>query len=771
MGSESIDEAGAVLARVEEIVATGGALQEVLDRVVGVLRRDDLRGAAVGLIDENRELYIAAYAGHLDAAARDARLPLGVGIMGRVAATGSAALVDDLDYAHPANRRVGTNARIRSLVCVPVRIDGDVIGVLEADSSATGRFNRSDVDLLHRVARALAPALRDAGPLRLANEQLRRRLREVEVLQQVTRTVSTSLELPAVLEAIVIGAATALAAPIGLIMHLEADGLRTVAAAVRGQAQPVTGRRLSTGGLPELEAVLAHGRPVAVGAFIGRVLVAAEAGVPELEICACVAVPLRFGGDAVEGILLVATDSAHRHDPTEVRMLEGIADIAGLAIANAQRYRALDRAASVDALTGLANASAFERALAVAHPDGLAVVALDLDRLKEINDQGGYEAGDEALRRIAVALRGVVDAGATVARTGGDEFAVLLPGVDEAGATAQAERIRRTLEAVVLPAGLCRVTLGIAAGGPAGEGDARLVWWWASEALDSNKQWGRDRVAGAGQGAVTRESRQLRWTEVIEQTLADHSLDSVFQPVVQLGTREVIGYEALARPRGHGDDQSVEAFFTVAQRLGEARNLDWLARRAALDRARELRGDVALFINVGVWALLDPVHGVDQMALLCEWGRRSPTSVILEITERELISDMRRLEEVLATYRAEGFRFAVDDVGEGHSTFEVLAAASPEYIKVARSLTIGRDRVGARSAIHAVVAFARSSGATVIAEGIESETDAEVVAELGIELGQGWLLGRPGRLPETAIDRRLHIVEEPPTLPLTADAG
>jgi EAL domain-containing protein (putative c-di-GMP-specific phosphodiesterase class I) len=224
-------------------------------------------------------------------------------------------------------------------------------------------------------------------------------------------------------------------------------------------------------------------------------------------------------------------------------------------------------------------------------------------------------------------------------------------------------------------------------------------------------------------------------------------VESVYQPVVRLQTMSVVGYEALARPLGSPIDGSVEAIFAAAHRTGLARDLDWLCRRAAVHNAHGLPQGVPLFVNVGVSALLDPLHDVDQMLLVLRWARRRPQDVVLEITEREVVSDLRRFEEVIGAYRAQGFRFAIDDVGEGHSTLEVLASSNPEYIKVARSLTVSSDRVGPRSAIHAVVAFARSSGAAIIAEGIETQRQAELMAGMGVDLGQGYHLGRPMPAP------------------------
>src|SRR5439155_2153450 len=146
----------------------------------------------------------------------------------------------------------------------------------------------------------------------------------------------------------------------------------------------------------------------------------------------------------------------------------------------------------------------------------------------------------------------------------------------------------------------------------------------------------------------------------------------------------------------------------AAQRMGMTREIDYLCRRNALEGARSLPLEHALFINISVAALLDPEHDPDQMLFLARLTGRRPHQVVLEISERESITDLERFATAIAAYRDKGFRFAVDDVGEGHSTFEMLAAAVPEYVKLARHF-IGRiGDAGPRAAIIAACSFARA---------------------------------------------------------------
>ncbi|HEX6493370.1 MAG TPA: EAL domain-containing protein, partial [Candidatus Dormibacteraeota bacterium] len=203
----------------------------------------------------------------------------------------------------------------------------------------------------------------------------------------------------------------------------------------------------------------------------------------------------------------------------------------------------------------------------------------------------------------------------------------------------------------------------------------------------------------------------------------------------------------LARPVGGSPEMDVEGLFAAAQYRGLLRDLDWLCRRSAVAGARSLPPGLPLFVNVAVSALLDPLLDVEHMLLLLRWAGRRPEDTVLEITEREAVRDLDRFADVLASYRACGFRFAIDDVGEGHSTLQVLATAVPEFVKVARSLVAAPPESGRGGALRAVVAFAASTGAVVIAEGIETEEEAMRVRGLGIALGQGAWLGAPVAVP------------------------
>ena len=448
----------------------------------------------------------------------------------------------------------------------------------------------------------------------------------------------------------------------------------------------------------------------------------------------------------------------------EVQVEEILHDIGGQVGNFMERRRAeaelresnarLAEIAATDPLTGIRNRREFERLLVTVPRRRFAVLALDLDNLKDINDEGGHEAGDAALRAVAATLVATLRGWDVVARIGGDEFAVLMSDVSARETARAAERIRAAVSGISLPHGQVRISIGWATG-PAGA-DSRGILDLADGHLYEAKRGGRDRVVGAPMGRPgSLAARRSEWAAHLERVLAEGRVPMLFQPIVAFDDAAVVGHEALARPLGFGPTDSVEDLFREANRLGRIRDLDWLCRRAAISAVPwPMPADWTLFLNLNAAPLLDPVHGVDQLLMVLDAAGGRPEQVVLELTERDRIADLERVRQVMAAYREAGFRFALDDVGEGHSTLELLAAASPEYIKLARSLTMTASHSGSRAAVRAAVAFAQASGATVVAEGVENEFVAAQMVRMGVGLGQGMWLGRPGALdlePKVAV--------------------
>ncbi len=510
--------------------------------------------------------------------------------------------------------------------------------------------------------------------------------------------------------------------------------------------------------------VAANGAPGPVDALIARVrttgTLVTVSDLNELGTSAQVAAAVRLGVRSAiaspittaTGIVGVLAYFFETLPSVETLTEESIAEISAEAAQVITRIRAqgalraealrMAELASTDRLTGLKNRREFDRILGTIPRQPFAVLAIDVDHLKHVNDEFGHEAGDTVLRTVATTLSLMLRGWDVIARVGGDEFAAILLDVDPSEAASAAQRLRAAMHLVPTPGGRSNISLGWASA-TAGT-DPMSAWRRADECLYEAKRSGRDRVVGRhvdGAEQITPSGSSV--TELIGELVNGLPLHSVYQPIVDLNDGHVVGYEALARPEGFGASDSVEALFEVAHRSGHIRDLDWLCRRAALSQAASLPAGILLFMNVSVAALLDPLHDVDQLMLLLEWTGRSPHRLILEIGEHESVRDLDRMRNVLSAYRKVGIRFAIDDLGEGFATTELLDTAEPEFVKLARSLTMNAARRSTRVAIKTALGFARAHKSIVIAEGVENELVSDQIRSLNIPLGQGFGLGRP----------------------------
>ncbi|TMC50523.1 MAG: GGDEF and EAL domain-containing protein [Chloroflexi bacterium] len=564
------------------------------------------------------------------------------------------------------------------------------------------------------------------------------RVRELTLMQEAAEALSVSLDRQAILQTAARYAAE-IVPDVGAraqILEVRNGRCTVVAEHDNGGGASRMGKTFRLAPTATLRTLLGNGTAISAP-LIGT---GYDASMRKAGYAVAAYAPLR-SGVLMAGVLALCVPDEDVVSAAGVRMLSGVAHLASLALANADNYGRLQAIATRDHLTGLANRREIDQRLEAVAGLPVAVLAIDVDNLKVINDTYGHEAGDATLRSVADVLRDGLREGDVAARTGGDEFVALLPGAGQAEAVAVAERLCAVMQGVPTPNGLGSISIGCA--WTEGDEHPKSVWDAADLALYDAKRAGRNCVRFPDQATSDARTEILQWDTLLEEMLLTRQVVAVFQPVVRLYDGAAFGYEALARPANSDPDTSVERLFAAAQRLGLSPHLDWLCRRVALQPSNRLPADTLLFLNVGVSALLDPLHDIDQMMLLLRWSGRRAEDIVLEITEREAVRDVSRLETVVAAYRAEGFRFALDDVGEGHSTFELLAAAAPEFIKISSRLVRRHHVPAARSVIRGIVAFAAASGSEPIAEGIEGNEELEAMAELGVCLGQGYALGRP----------------------------
>ena len=389
--------------------------------------------------------------------------------------------------------------------------------------------------------------------------------------------------------------------------------------------------------------------------------------------------------------------------------------------------------------------------------DQVAVLFVDLDDFKVVNDSLGHAGGDELLVCVARRLRSCLRSADTGARLGGDEFGVLLEGVSEVEEVVTVAR--RILDSFAEPfsvAGLpvpLSASVGIAIGAAQTVSGDELLRN-ADVAMYAAKRDGKNRyVLFRGDlhdellrrfpSQAPNDPERVTWFERSEEQRnevrrllsADDAVVAAFQPIVDLATGEVAGYEALARFPSDPASRPPNVWFAQAHRCGLGVQLEARAATVALRQRAVAPGYVA--VNISPMALRDD----DLRAQLPS----DLTGVLIEITEHELVADGERLQATLDDLRARGARIAVDDAGAGYAGLRQLMILRPDVIKLDRGLVEDVATDHAKQAlVECFVRFAERTDAAVCAEGIEALDDLLVLARLGVGYGQGYVLARPG---------------------------
>jgi diguanylate cyclase (GGDEF)-like protein len=416
----------------------------------------------------------------------------------------------------------------------------------------------------------------------------------------------------------------------------------------------------------------------------------------------------------------------------------GMAFTVVLTVVLYRQQSALQSLAETDSLTGLTNHRGFQQALrselraAGAKRSTVALVVLDLDDFKAINEHHGHTFGDGVLQGVGAQLRKSVRTGDTAARTGGEEFALILPGTDADVAQEAAERIRIAIAQLAPTGSELTCSAGVAVY-PFDADDAASLLQLAEGALYWAKRSGKSRTRRFDPDHV-RLSGDAPQRSEIERILRHRAIEPVFQPVASLTTGRLLGYEALAR-FPDAPERPPSTWFAQANACGLGPQLEAAAIQAALEVPGRPRG-THLAVNVSPSALsTDIVRSVLPDDL---------SGIVIELTEHEVYVGDSLLGDSLADLRERGARIAIDDAGAGYAGLKQVMWVRPHIVKLDLDLTRAIHSDPVRMAlVESLVRFARRIGATVCAEGIEEHDDIEVLANLDVPWGQGYALGRP----------------------------
>ena len=470
----------------------------------------------------------------------------------------------------------------------------------------------------------------------------------------------------------------------------------------------------------------------------------------DLGIRASWAVPIDLPNrEGVAGTLTLLYDTEHVDRERNRPLLERVVSLAAVAIEQARAREDLEYRAYHDELTGLPNRALLNDRLTHAlkrsrrDQTAVAVLFLDLDRFKLVNDSLGHDAGDRLLSQVAQRMVDGLRASDTVARLGGDEFVVVVEDVkDDLEVHAAVQRVAAILEQPFeVDSETLFVSASIGVSVARDEAEAADLLREADDAMYRAKQRGRRSVEYQTDRETPNATNRLARVTGLHRALERDELIVYYQPIVDIRSRAPVALEALVR-WNHPELGLVPPgdFIPLAEDTGLIVPLGWRVLEHALRRLRH-RSDLAIAVNVSARQLSE----TDFVPRLTELLASVPRgSLALEITESLLIADPDHIVATLAALDEVGVRIALDDFGTGYSSLANLSALPIHQLKIDRSFVSGLgDRPEAEALVSAIVSLGHGLDLEVVAEGVETEQEARRLVELDCDFAQGFLYGRP----------------------------
>ncbi len=411
------------------------------------------------------------------------------------------------------------------------------------------------------------------------------------------------------------------------------------------------------------------------------------------------------------------------------------------------------RLAEFDSLTGLANRHRMSKRLdqlVTAHVStqrSLAVMMLDLDRFKQVNDTLGHQAGDELLKQVADRLHHVVLTRGEIGRLGGDEFQIILPDMDDRGALGElADKIIQVLS-MPYPIGGERATIGASVGiaiAPYDGIEREDLVHSADLALYVSKNSGRGQFRFYTADLKDRAEERRILMEDLREALAGDALDLHYQPVVRLEDNMVIGFEALMRWE-HPERGMVSPALFIP--IAEESNLiiqlgEWALKRACRDAAH-MPKSIIISVNVSALQFTDPSFP-EAVANAISLSGLESERLELELTESVFMGDSETVDLTFKALKELGVRLALDDFGTGYSSLSYLRSAPFDKLKVDKSFvdTCTQKDLNSAKIIAAIIGLSNALGMSVVVEGVEAFDQLEVVKDMGARFIQGWIYSK-----------------------------
>jgi diguanylate cyclase (GGDEF)-like protein/excisionase family DNA binding protein len=688
------------------------------------------------------------------------RLMLGQGLGGHIAASGVPEIINDADRDPRGSRIAGTEETDESMIVVPLIYEDRVLGVLELFRLGLNAFDATDLRLAQIIGAQAAVALSNARQLEemeRRRDALERRVASQRQLLAITERLLVQRERGAVFEAI----ADTLADVVPhdtLTIYLvdrEAGVLVPILARDEYAEQILASRQAIGSGITG--DVIAKGEAEIINDASNDPRVVHVPGTPDDEDESMIVAPIRNADGVVGALNLYRVGRDFNGDDLELVRL--FTNHVAIALDNATIHDQLVDAAVTDPLTGLPNRRLFaeriDHALARRDRSGthVAVLFLDLDSFKMVNDGLGHAAGDGVLRGVAERLRECTRRADTVARLGGDEFGILLEDIHgEAEAMEAAQRIVAALSGTLSIDGRtvrARASIGVAL--DRGEPNITSIELLrdADTAMYLAKASNRGNFEVFEPAMHTRQLARLQLDGELREALERGQFSLNYQPIVHFPSGRIVGAEALLRWNHPTRAIGPLEFIELAEESGEIVAIgSWVlheACRQARRWQREVRGsgDLRISVNVSARELVEGafVEGVE--AALAQ-SRLAAGSLALEITESMMLADETAAIASLRRLRELGVHIVVDDFGTGYSSLSYLKRLPVDGLKIDRSFVEGLGQEREKSAIvRATIALARALGLTVTAEGIENATQLRRLLALQCDQGQGYHFAPP----------------------------
>lgn len=416
----------------------------------------------------------------------------------------------------------------------------------------------------------------------------------------------------------------------------------------------------------------------------------------------------------------------------------------------------INQQANFDPLTGLPNRRLmFDRLdqlikQAARYSKSVAIIYIDIDNFKDINDSRGHDFGDQLLKSISSRLRSEVRETDTVARIGGDEFVILLGDLDKAEVADGVVRLlsKKLAEPLMIDQHMIYVTASLGISLYPNDGlDGKSLLLGADQAMYAAKAQGRNGFKYFTQSLQVNASYRTGIIAELRNALVKNEFELFYQPIVQLKTNKILHAEALLRwRRSNGEIALPSSFIQIAEESGvivEIGEWVWAESLKFLSSFQNV-GKLSLAINVAAAQFNSSQHSAANWLEMLREYSLSPQSIILEITERMMLHQSQRVTRKIAMFQEAGCKFSVDDFGTGYSSLASLKNFDFDYIKIDANFIQSLGSVSQDAAlVDAMISMSKGLGLESVAEGVETQVQADLLRSMGCDYAQGYFFSKP----------------------------